>query len=76
MKTIIKILLLSFLFIGCSGEERQATQCDCVEIRYELKPGNPFYTEHSTITRDDLDCEDANDVVTYNGTFFVKIECK
>jgi hypothetical protein len=81
MKTI-KILLVSLLAIvlmsaSCEAEDSttQTQECDCVEIKYTLPPGSQAFQYHSTINRPDLDCEDEQLDLVYNGTFFVKIEC-
>lgn len=80
MKTI-KILLVSLLAImfmsaSCESEDTATEQgCDCVEIKYTLPPGATAFQYHSTINRPDLDCEDEQLDLVYNGTFFVKIEC-
>lgn len=81
MKTI-KILLVSLLAIvlmsaSCEAEDERTTEqgCDCVEIKYTLPPSSTSFQYHSTINRPDLDCEDEQLDLVYNGTFFVKIEC-
>lgn len=81
MKTF-KILLISFLAIllmsfQCEADEQEVQQdCDCVEIRYTLSPGDITYQYHSTINRNDLDCEDETNSIQYTGTFHTQIVCE
>lgn len=82
MKTI-KILFISFLAIvlmsfQCEAEEPtvQTTECNCVEVRYTLSPGDTGYQYHSTINRTDLTCEDETTTINYNGSYHVRIDCE
>lgn len=68
----IALLLMSF---SCSKEELPITDCNCKEIRYTLDPGDITYQYHSTVDMPNLNCEDENSIIHYNGFYHVKIEC-
>ena len=82
MKTI-KILSISFLAIvlmsfQCEAEEptTQTTDCNCVEVRYTLSPGDIAYQFHSRIDRPDLTCEDETTTISFTGTYHTQIVCE
>ena len=79
MKTIKILLLLAFASLlmsaSCSSDEVE-TVCDCQEVRYTLSPGDINYQYHSTIDRPELDCDDEDLLIHYNGFYHVKIECE
>lgn len=79
MKTIKILLLLAFASLlmsaSCSSDEVE-TVCNCVEVRYTLSPGDINYQYHSTVDMPNLDCDDENLNIHYNGSYHVKIECE
>ena len=79
MKTIKIITLLAFASLlmssGCSTDNEDPL-CNCKEVRYTLAPSDITYQYHSTINRPELDCDDENLNMHYNGSYHVKIECE
>lgn len=79
MKKLIKILLLTLLFIGCSADDtNKQSKCDCVTTYYTIDPGQSSYQWYGVSPSPDLDCSDATETKVYTGNanVFYQVTCK